>query len=183
MEIWYLTVVGLFCDLFGAVIVLAPDWESLDNRIKELGHKLEFFSVIPILGYPFSQLDRAYRLDYCLNYFFNNRNSLEDGDFGFSTLREVIENQQENEYDYDILSAPPNNPGSGSQISRVQSDEYRERNDINVIGSTAPGPDITEAKHLVEQEVSRTMFRVGGSLLAIGFSLQILSTILQKAFH
>lgn len=177
--LWAFTVIGLLFDLIGAVVVLAPDWQNLDQRLKKSGYKLSPFSAIPIIGYPIQQLDRAYRLEYVRREFIQENGSVRQGELGFDSISDIADSLEDDYRTYDAINA------KGERVSRIRSPDFQNEDpsleDSWGTGTSLGGPTVDEFTQTIEREMETIMFRIGGSLLALGFAIQIIVEILENS--
>lgn len=177
-SLWALSVIGLSFDLLGALIVLAPDWRSLDKCVKYIGYKLSPVSSVPLLGYPIRNLDRAYRLEHVNRKFIQEGQTLTHGDLGFEIISEIADSIHDDEQLYDVISH------DGNMVNRTQSYEFqRDEPELKnewATGTGLGGPEFEEVAKHIDEEMSALIFKIGGGFLALGFSIQIATKILEN---
>jgi hypothetical protein len=203
MPMQSLNLIGLIFDLFGATVVLAPEWPPAYAtllKIENIARKFEDIPYIRRVTHPFVELKRiqsaqdtllnenrihnsnrwSSKTQHLLEYFSEPR-ALSDGDPVFSEFKQLLINEFDIAPTFNTISI--GHVPQADQNSRMPAQKCLNLSIFTKIGeryerSYVDDISLSEVKQLVERRKSRIMLNIGGGSLFIGFSLQILSNII-----
>ena len=88
---YVLTILGLSLSAFGAVIVLAADWSTMEEIFHKIGEKDPFLFRIPLIGYPFKSAKEFVYLSEVYDVLFKEEYMVDSTYDGFSIVQSLVE--------------------------------------------------------------------------------------------
>lgn len=183
-----LTILGLLLSAFGAIIVLAADWSTMEEIFHNIGEKDPFLFRIPLIGYPFKSAKEFVHLNEIYDVLFTEEYMVDSTYNGFTIVQSLVEDIygrdrwqkpywihhiEDPQFEKICIQDVPIPAEAGMEVSpNTYSNLYDGRGESN-------GWIRTEV--LRRAAISRSddlVSKSGASLFAEGFILQLISELL-----
>lgn len=188
MSVWEPVVIsiGLFLDIIGAIIILVLDSEILEKYVTKYANLFALFSNWPVIGYHSEILANLEDIDHGIRELLyedplnqhrdtHHFHRLKEGEPGFYGIKLILARKLDDVPDFDVI-----NLDHRSEVETAKGDVRSYElvvlgiHDTDLprnLGVEIP-PDLL--REWVEKHKRNSVVAIGGLLLVIGFSLQLI---------